>query len=479
MRRRGLTILLSLITLVSSPQEKALKLLLSDPSMTYGSVSLSFIDAVTGETIFEHDPHTSLNPASVMKLITSAAALEMLGPGYSFSTQIGYTGNTDPATGRLNGDIVIKGGGDPALGSEYFSDHYGDFMGTWIAAAHKSGIKSIDGSVITDDSYYDFHPVPAKWLWEDLGNYYGAGAFGLSLSDNTYEIHLRTGSENSEAVITAIVPEECRSGLSNRLISSGNTDRGYVYAAPYSSEGWIAGSVPVNRSDFILRASVTDPPLLAAKILDRRLRSAGISISGQPSTVRVAGKSDSHNFTLLAVTLSPPLSSVINVMNRESSNLYAEHLVKELGKSVQGDASATSGMEVIKRFIGEIGVSTDGMFLEDGSGLSPLNAVSAGDFTGFLYQVRKRGSYFPVFYSVIPKAGSGGTLSGYFRDPVFAGKLRAKSGSMTRVKNFAGYITSDSGREMAFTIFINNFTGSSLNIVRHVEAILKETIIQK
>ena len=191
MPKRQLIIILLFIPLILSGQEKALDLLLADSSMKSSSVSICILNAVNGETVFQFHAEKSLMPASVLKLVTSSAALELLGPDYRFKTEIGYTGNLNKRTSRLTGDLVIKGGGDPALGSEYFKDHYNNFLKNWIIEIRKLGINKVEGRVIVDDSRYDYQPVPAKWLWEDAGNYYGAGAYGLSVFDNTFEIHFR------------------------------------------------------------------------------------------------------------------------------------------------------------------------------------------------------------------------------------------------------------------------------------------------
>ena len=282
MPKRQLIIILLFIPLLLAGQEKALNLLLADSSMISSSVSLCILNAVNGEAVFEFHAEESLMPASVLKLVTSSAALELLGPEYRFKTKIGYTGNFNKRTGRLTGDLVIKGGGDPALGSEYFKDHYSNFLKNWIIEIRKLGINKIEGRVIVDDSWYDYQPVPAKWLWEDAGNYYGAGAYGLSVFDNTFEIHFRTSGDGSIPEITGIVPDQCRSELSNQLIASGDTDEGYVFSAPYNHYRWIAGSIPVNSEDFVLKASITDPPLLLAEVFDSMLDSAGIDVSGEP-----------------------------------------------------------------------------------------------------------------------------------------------------------------------------------------------------
>ncbi|MCX6261838.1 MAG: D-alanyl-D-alanine carboxypeptidase, partial [Bacteroidia bacterium] len=291
MPKRLLIIILLIVPMLLTGQEKALNLLLADSSMISSSVSLCILNSVNGESVYEFNAGESLIPASVLKLVTSSAALELLGPEYCFRTKLGYTGNINKRTGRLTGDIVIIGGGDPALGSEYFKDHYHNFLKNWITEIRKLGINKIEGRIIADDSWYDYQPVPAKWLWEDIGNYYGAGAFGLSVFDNKFEIHFKTSGDGSIPEITGIVPDQCRYELSNQLVASDNTDKdGYVFSAPYNDNGWIAGSIPVNMGDFVLKASILDPPLLLAEIFNSMLDSAGIAVSGDPSTTRVEKK---------------------------------------------------------------------------------------------------------------------------------------------------------------------------------------------
>ncbi len=460
-------------------QEKSLESLLSDSSMVHASLSLCIANAENGETVIEYNSGKSLMPASIMKLITSAAAIELLGPTYTFRTLLGYTGSFNKRTRRLTGDIVIKGGGDPALGSMNFKDHYGDFLNNWIKEIKKLGIKRIDGRVITDDSYYDYQPVPAKWLWEDTGNYYGAGAYGLSVFDNTYKIHFRTSSDSSSMVLTKIIPDECRHEFSNWLVAAGTADEGYVFSAPYSTNGWLAGSIPINMEDFILKAAITDPPLLIAEIIDNKLDSAGLIISGSPSTTRLEMTPINKEFIQVAEVISPPLEEIIEVLNHESVNLYAEHLTKELGIAFKNKGSTLSGIEVINQFLTNAGINTNGMFIEDGSGLSPLNAINARELTNLLFYMKKRGKHFNEFYSSLPDAGKEGTLKNYFKDPLFDSNLKAKSGSMTRVSSYAGYFTTSSGKEMIFSIIVNNFVGPSQKIISGIEEIIREIILYK
>ena len=464
------------LTVCSYSQEKSSETFLADSSLTHASVSLCVADAKTGEIILDYNSGISLTPASVMKIITSAAALEILGPGYAFKTTVSYNGSLNKRSGTLKGNIIILGGGDPALGSGYFSDHYKGFLDSWVTEIKKLGIKKIKGRVITDDSYYDFLPVPSKWLWEDEGNYYGAGAYGLSVFDNTYEIHFKTFSGSFSPVIKEIIPDECRSELSNFLVASGTTDEGYVFAAPYSKQGWLAGTIPVNQDDFVLKASITDPPLLLAKIMSQKIKAGGIKISDDPTTVRLEQNYKAEKSVPITETISPPLSDIIKVLNHESVNLFAEHLIKELGKKIKNVGSTASGAEVINEFLKGSGVDTNGMFIEDGSGLSPLNAVNTRELVRLLVYMKNRGKYFSEYYSSLPDAGKNGTLKNYFKDPLFDSRLKAKSGSMTRVRSYAGYFTTISGKQMAFSIIINNYSGPSEKITSEIEDNIRDLI---
>ena len=474
---RNFTIsILLLISITGAAQEKAFRSFLADSCMINGAVSFLIKTADSGKTVFSYDPEKSLIPASIQKLLTSSAALELLGPSYTFKTEIGYSGILNRRNGTLTGDIIIKGGGDPSLGSPRFDSIYHDFEGQWVNEIRSAGIKKVKGRVITDDSYYDYLPVPAKWLWEDAGNYYGAGAYGLSVFDNSYEIHFRTSPDSLRQVITGVVPKECSFEFANWLVAAGTSDEGYIFAAPYSTNGWLAGSLPVSPDDYTLKASISDPPLIMAKILDNRLKAADFRISGIPSTTRLLQSGPDSGFIKLSETRSPKLSDILTALNHESVNLYAEHLVKELGKVFHGSGSTEAGVSVVRNFLRNNGIGEEGMFIEDGSGLSPLDAVNASSMTSLLLFMKNHAKYPGDFFASLPEAGKEGTLKNHFKDPVFEGRMNAKSGSMTRVRSYAGYLKALSGKEMAFCIIVNNFRGSSATVIRHIEEILAETI---
>jgi serine-type D-Ala-D-Ala carboxypeptidase/endopeptidase (penicillin-binding protein 4) len=479
MRRTLFNGLFVFISLCSFSQKSTIDTFLSDSSLIHASVSICISDADNGAIIKEYNSGISLIPASVMKLITSAAALEILGPDYTFKTTVGYSGSINKRSGKLTGNIVIRGGGDPALGSKYFSGHYQDFLSSWITEIKKLGINKVEGRIISDDSYYDYLAVPAKWLWEDTGNYYGAGVYGLSVFDNTYEIHFKTSADSTLPVIREIIPKECKYDLKNWLIANGTTDKGNVFAAPYSKNGWMAGSIPSDKEDFILKASITDPPLLLAKIFNDKLVKSGITISEEPTTTRLKQNCISEPIVTITEIQSPPLSDIIKVLNHESINLYAETLVKELGKKYKNEGSTSAGVDVVFDFLHNAGIKTDGLFIQDGSGLSPLNAICTRDLVSLLIYMKRTGKYFKEYYASLPYAGKEGTLKGWFMDPAFDSNLKAKSGSMARVRNYAGYFSTASGKNIVFSIIVNNYTGPSKNIISGIENILKEITLTK
>lgn len=472
--RKNLILFLLLLPAVTYSQ--ALEKFISDPALRHASYSLYIADAVSEEAVLDVNSARSLTPASILKLVTSAAALELLGPGHTFTTSLGYTG-TLSRSGKLKGDILIKGGGDPAMASPHFDLFYSDFPSRWVDRIKNAGIKKVKGRVITDDSYYDYLPVPPRWTWEDIGNYYGAGVYGASVFDNAYDIHFKTFEKGTKPEITGFTPDECLYNLENYLTAEGSADRGYVFFSPYSTSGWMAGTIPEKQEDFVLGASIPDPPLLFAKIMDANIRKAGIVIEGKPTTVRIEKSKTSFQYTAIDEYISPILSEILEVLNHESVNLYAETLVKELGKKFGRSGSTENGIKVINAYLDSLGL--EGMFIVDGSGLAPANSISTRGLVSLLLHMKKNGRYFDDFLNSLPEAGKEGTLKNYFRDEVFTDRLKAKSGSMTRVRSYAGYFTTSSGREMVFAIITNDFSGASANIVRHYEEILKEIILQK
>ncbi|MFN8239923.1 MAG: D-alanyl-D-alanine carboxypeptidase/D-alanyl-D-alanine-endopeptidase [Bacteroidales bacterium] len=471
---RSLFILLFIPCLLDA-QQSSLARFTGDSVVRHANLSFCVKEIETKQDIVNFNKEKSLSQASVMKLVTTAVALEKLGPDYRFTTRLGYTGSI--RGGTLHGNIIIKGGGDPCLASPDFEVAYGDLFRSWVEAIKGAGIKKISGNIITDDSYYDYQPVPANWNWEDMGNYYGAGVHGLSIFDNTCELHFVTEEVGTVPILRETKPAIPGLKFNNRLTAGGTSDEGYVFLAPYTFNGWIEGTIPPGKDDFVLKSSIPDPPLLASGLLAGKLKEAGVAVSGISSTVRLGVNVSTDNLVILNETLSPRLAEIIDVLNHKSVNLYAEHLVKELGKAFKGVGTTSAGLEVIHDHLDSLGLWNDGIFMLDGSGLSPQDALSSESLTDLLIYMKKGSASSETFYSSLPEAGKNGTLKSYFRDKVFESNLRAKSGSLTRVRSYAGYFKTASGREMAFAVIINNYNGTSRYVISGIEEILKEIIV--
>ncbi|MDZ7737480.1 MAG: D-alanyl-D-alanine carboxypeptidase [Bacteroidales bacterium] len=206
---------------VAAQAEKHILDFVADSAFSNAGISVCFRNADSGDIIAAYNEDMALGSASVMKLVTTAAALETLGPDFRFITRIAYAGSLDKADSTLHGHILIIGGADPTVLSEYFPDYQPDIIDRWAEAICRAGIKKVNGSVISDARIFDYHPAPGGWNWSDLGNYYGAGAHGICLFDNMYRIHFRTADKGSRPEISGIEPDIPGLILENRLIASG------------------------------------------------------------------------------------------------------------------------------------------------------------------------------------------------------------------------------------------------------------------
>ncbi len=438
------------------------------PALANASVSIAVSDSQSGELLLQSEPQLSLVPASILKVVTTATALEVFGPDFRFSTILSYSGNVRNDT--LFGDLQIIGGGDPSLGSNYFPENK-NFQEKWIKALNSKNIKVIKGNLILDASIYESQAIPDTWIWEDIGNYFGAGASGISVFDNLYEIHLK--SENVVGKLTRVIsvnPEIPNLDLANDVFSSDlNSDEAYVFGSPMENRRIIRGTIPKNQSDFVVKASVPDPSVLLATEFSKKLQANGISLSGETKYEKVAKTS----VVQLSVIQSPTLGEIILVTNHESVNLFAEHLLKHLAFQKTGLGTTKDGCKFVVQFWKDKELDMNGFFMNDGSGLSRFNAITANQMVQILNYMKTESAYSTEFYKSLAAAGNG-TLT-VFTDVSFPNKcLRAKSGSMTRVRCYAGYLTSVSGRQLSFAIMLNNFSCSQKEATREIEELLVE-----
>jgi D-alanyl-D-alanine carboxypeptidase/D-alanyl-D-alanine-endopeptidase (penicillin-binding protein 4) len=466
-------IIITAATASLTGQQNVMDTILADTTLTGTSYSFYFADASTGEILFGYDADRNLASASVMKLYPTSAALLLLGPDYRYTTAVFLSGKFNKRKGVLEGDVIIKGGGDPALGSEYFPEHYGDVTGQWVAALAAAGVKRVRGRVAAAESIYEFNPTPAGWSWGDLGQYYGAGVYDINFNDNKYNVYITGQSEGMPALIDSTEEYGRDIHLTNYLTSSGRSDNGYVYNPPYSTRAWVSGSVPAD-SSFALKASIPDPPYTLVRKLDAEMRAAGIRIDEKASPERAAF--DSGSAIPVSVTLSPTIAEIVKVTNHESVNMYAEALRKHLGYMLMGEGSFRAGAMVIRNFLDSIGCEPYEAVILDGSGLSSNNNISALMTVRLLVHMYNSSCSEP-FIASLPEGAVSGTMKNYFRDELFKGRVVAKTGTINSAKSFAGYVTTNSGRKVAFTMFCNGFTVSSRRMTDNMEKIVREIIL--
>ena len=372
----------------------------------------------------------------------------------------------------LKGNLYIHGGGDPTLGSEKLGEK--DFFPKWIQALKNAGIKKITGQIVADATLFDDEGVNPHWTWEDIGNYYAAGAYGISYMDNTCKLVLKSGEEGTTPEIIKILPEIPELSFDNQLKSTGITfDSAYFYGAPHSNQRIIRGEIPANKPEFATKGDIPNPGLLLAQHFYEKLVEAGFSISQQP-TDKVSGNTKRN---VIYTHDSPPLEKIVTEINIHSNNHFAEHVFRYLALKNSSVATSNGAIRVIESFWNSKGLPVDQLIQYDGSGLSPMNVVSAQFYVDLLLYMKTKSEHGTVFYNSLPVAGESGTLSSLLKNTTLQGKVHAKSGTISRVKCYAGYIDGNA-RNLVFAMLVNNANGSSKVVVKKMEEFLLQVSLK-
>ncbi|WP_238751046.1 D-alanyl-D-alanine carboxypeptidase/D-alanyl-D-alanine endopeptidase [Neolewinella maritima] len=419
-------------------------------------------DATTGRRVASYQPEVACIPASTQKLITSAVAMDVLGADHRFVTRLVTGGAVEQ--GVLRGHLYVVGGGDPTLGSSRMEgvDDIDAVVQRWVRAVRQRGITRITGAVVGDGSYFGTDGAGRGWPWADLGNYYGAGTYGLNINENSYVLSLtQRQQEGSTPPVSSTDPVIPGLVFTNELRSGprGSGDQAYIFGAPFTYHYFIRGSIPVGTGRFRIRGSIPDPPLLVAQLLTVALREAGVEVVQSPATHLSVGALPEGTGEQLDERRSPPLAEIVDRTNLTSNNLFAETLLREVHRT-----RATAGddlTEVIVDWLEARGIATEGLQLQDGSGLSPRNYFPASLMTALL--VDRAGA--TRWRRSIPLAGRSGSLKNVLKGTVAEGRVWGKSGTVDGVRAYAGYVDRPDGRRLVYHIAVNNHTlrGAQLN----------------
>ncbi len=459
--------------------QAAIEQFVSNESLKSASISFCVVDLDSKKEIASYDKLRTMPSASTAKLFSTATAFEILGPNYRPKTRI-YTDGTIDSNGVLNGNIWIRGGGDPTLGSKYFTDELTkrDFLRSWADSIMNLGIVKINGNIIADASEFGYNGAPNGWSWVDMGNYYGAGPSGLTIFDNLVEFNFSTSSvPGRKTTLVETQPFIENLTFHNYVESSKRSgDNSYIYGAPYSLDRFATGTLPTNQKSFIVKGSLPDPENQFAYEFAMTLDGVGIEIAGNRVNFRSTDQRGSNDFykskQLLFTHYGETIQNIANKTNEKSINLFAEHLICLIGYEKTGDGSTDSGLRILESYWSNR-FNTTGLQVNDGSGLSRSNAISAQNYVDLLtkmYESKNRDS----FMTSLPIAGESGTLRNICKGGAAHGKMHAKSGTMTRIKSYAGYIEGRSGKKYAFALTVNNHTCSTRYLVDQMEIVFNK-----
>ena len=459
-----LCLLLCLHLLAGAQTPAPVKWLLQAPYMRGASFSLVVKDVQEGKTVYSYDTDRLQSPASVLKTVATATALEILGEDYRYPTTLEYDGILE--SGTLEGNLYIKGSGDPSLGSSHFAPGQNKFLSTWIAALQKAGIKHITGSVISDESIFDTEGVSIKWLREDMGNYYAPGSYGISIFDNMYKLSLQTGAAGTRPVLKGTEPDIPFIRFKNYLKAAPvSSDSAYIIGAPLDDVRYLYGVLPANREAYVLKGDIPDPALYLARYLTDQLQQKGIRVDGSPSCYRIEVEENrwkKGERKEIVTTYSPTLREIASVCNHVSHNLYADALVKTVGLQYKPRrnemiSSFGRGVQVVKEYWEKKGLDVFPLRINDGSGLAPADKVSAGFMGELLVYMATESAVSDAFIASLPQAGIEGSVRNFLKGSKLQGKAHLKSGGITGVRSYAGYITKD-GKTYAVAVFSNNYS---------------------
>ncbi|TXF79026.1 D-alanyl-D-alanine carboxypeptidase/D-alanyl-D-alanine-endopeptidase [Chryseobacterium sp.] len=427
---------------IAQKMDAATKNLLSSAPAYSSSLSL-YISDDAGNFVYEYQGNRGLSTASTQKIFTAACALETLGSTYTFKTTSSFSGTVEK--GSLNGNLFIFSTGDPTLGSWRFDGYKPEnFRQKLIEALKNKGISKISGDLIIDDSYFDFQTVPGGWPWNDMGNYYGAGVWGINWRENQFDINMNGNDIKSFNVDLPGVK------WVNEAKTAGSSDQSLIFTAPHSAVAYINGTLPSKA--ITVSGATPDPPLTLGNEIKKWLQESGIDFTGKVTSVsqeKINGEKmqTAPKNNILLEYRSPTLDKIIYWFLRKSVNLYGETLVKTLGKEKKNTGSFDAGIDFMKEFWKSKGINAAMINFADGSGLSPQNYVSArAEVQALLYA--KKQPWFNDFHEGFPTQTNG---------------MMMKSGTMKDTKSFAGYHTAANGKKYVFAAIINNYQGGDIS----------------
>jgi len=437
---------------INQKLQKAFTAFEQDSQLNHAISSLYVIDANTGQIVFDKNSQIGLAPASTQKIITSVTAFELLGKDYRYKTDFYLSEKVGS-----NSIIYIDPSGDPTLGSwRWEQTKEANVLHRITEAIRKQGRK-ISWPIIINAEGWNTESIPDGWIWQDIGNYYGAGADVLNWRENQFDLVLRSGSNVGDAVsIAGTIPAKLNMNFESTALAAPKQtgDNAYIYFQPSSDNyGIVRGTIPVDENKFIISGSMISP---GSQFLSSLIDSIkGWYVKPESLEKVILFKKYEKNVLLIHSEISPPLDSIIYWFLKKSINLYGEALIKTFAYEKKGIGSTDSGVVVVQNFWKEKGLDKDELGIVDGSGLSPLNRVTTHSQVEILKYAKTK-DWFPYFRTALPEYNG----------------MSMKSGTIRGVKGFCGYHKAKNGKEYIFSFLVNNYNGSSSSLVNKIYKVL-------
>ena len=453
---------------------------LAKPELTPAMVGVKITSLDTGRVLFEENAAKLLRPASNMKLYTVATALDKLSPDYRFKTSV-YASTRPDNSGVIRGDVTIYGRGDPSFAARFNNGDYLKAINDLAAHIASAGVKRVEGDLVGDESYFVGPKYGAGWEWEDLTWSYGAEISPLSVNDNALDLFIKPGPALGQlALITTGPPDPLLTIINKVTTASKGTKREFsIHRGLGENTVTIVGKIPLEDPGYTGAVAISHPALLFVYLLRAALAQKGVVITGKSRTTGTVNQPILPPIPEIANVIGPPLPKVqVEITTFESppfnliaaqtlkpsQNLYTELILRTLGTITPPpptmaplrQTSEDLGLEAVKSFLKSAGIQAESLRLNDGSGLSRDDMITA-EATVQLLTFMNKHRYADVFRAALPVAGVDGTLRNRMRGTPAQNNVRAKTGSLSSAASLGGYVTTAAGEKLAFAIIVNNY----------------------
>jgi serine-type D-Ala-D-Ala carboxypeptidase/endopeptidase (penicillin-binding protein 4) len=446
---------------------------LTRPDLAPAMVGVKVVSLDTGRVLFEENAAKLLRPASNMKIYTVATALDRLTPDYRFTTSV-FAATRPDSNGVIRGDLRIYGRGDPSIAARFNNGDYLKAIDDFATRIVSAGVKRVEGDLVGDETYFVGPKYGAGWEWEDLTWYYGAEVTPLTVNDNALDLFIKPGTAVGQPALITTGPPDPLLAIVNRVTTSAKGVRREISIHRGLGENTIiiTGSIPLEDRGYTGGIGISHPALLFVYLLRSSLVQKGVVITGKSRTTGEVAVASLPSMSFvsspaqeeLTTLQSPPFSIIAAQTLKPSQNLYTELILRTLGKvtpppattSIFNQTSEDLGIEAVKSFLKTAGIRPEALVLNDGSGLSRSDMITAEASVQLLTFMSKH-RYADVFRNALPIAGVDGTLRNRMKATPAENNVRAKTGSLSSAASLAGYVTTASGEKLAFAIMVNNY----------------------